>query len=115
MRGAQVAAVSRFAARPMKIVGRDQRPPASRTKYIFEQGQVLRPSAEVEVRLMPSGGAEFLADLMSGKSLTEAAKSAMKAYDLLDVSANLAALISAGIFIGYFVPEHAAWIELEVA
>ena len=24
----------------MKIVGRNQRPPASRTKYIFEQGQV---------------------------------------------------------------------------
>jgi Integrase core domain len=36
MHSAQVAAVSRFAARLMKIVGRDQRPPASPTKYIFE-------------------------------------------------------------------------------
>src|ERR1019366_8397979 len=40
MHGAQVAAVSRFAARLMKIVGRDQRPLASRTKYIFEQGHL---------------------------------------------------------------------------
>jgi hypothetical protein len=41
MHGAQVATVARFAARLMKIVGRDQLPPASRTKFIFEQGQPL--------------------------------------------------------------------------
>jgi hypothetical protein len=46
MHGAQVAVVSRFAARLMKIVGRDQRPSASRTW--FEQiatGQALSVTA----------------------------------------------------------------------
>jgi hypothetical protein len=74
---------------------------------------LLRPAAAVEVRLMPSGGEEFLAGLMSGKSLTEAAKSAMNAHSLFDLSANLAALISAGIFVSHSVAEDAAWTETE--
>ena len=76
---------------------------------------LLRPAAAVEVRLMPSGGAEFLAALMSGKSLAEAAKSAMNAHSLFDLSANLAALISAGIFVGHSIAEERACIDAETA
>ena len=62
---------------------------------------VVRPQAEVEVRSMPPGGAEFVAALATGKTLAEATKSAMSPDGLFDLSANLAALIGAGAFIGY--------------
>jgi hypothetical protein len=69
MLGAQVAAVSRFAARPMKIVGRDQRPPASPTKYIFELGQVAK------ARSMPTNDRLRLND---GKDPQDRRKPAVK-------------------------------------
>ena len=73
---------------------------------------IVRPEADVEVRLMPPGGSEFLIALMNGKSLTEAAKSAMNAHSLFDLSANLAALISADVFVGFSSAED-SWIEME--
>ncbi len=62
---------------------------------------VVRPGVEVEVRLMPPGGAEFLTALASGMSLTEATRSVRTEFALFDLSTNLAILVQAGIFIGY--------------
>jgi hypothetical protein len=62
---------------------------------------VTRPAAEVEVRSMPPGGAAFVATLACGQSLTDAARSAMRLSPSFDLAANLAALMSAGIFIGH--------------
>ena len=75
---------------------------------------VMRPAADVEVRSMPFGGAEFLAALASGKTLAEAAKSAMNDSALFELSANLAALISAGVFVGYSIAEDANQTEMAV-
>jgi hypothetical protein len=53
----------------MKIVGRDQRPPASPTKYIFEQGQVAKAGS------MPTNDRLRLND---GKDLQDRRKPAVK-------------------------------------
>lgn len=66
-----------------------------------EDALVARPAAEVEVRVMPEGGAEFVAALKGGRSLAEAAACGFRAHPAFDLSANLAALIGAGIFTGY--------------
>jgi hypothetical protein len=62
---------------------------------------VLRSAAEVEARLMPPGGAEFVTALANGQTAAEATRSAMGASALFDLSANFAALIGAGAFVGY--------------
>ena len=66
-----------------------------------EDTLIIRSAAEVEVRLMPSGGAEFVASLAVGKSASEAALAAVKADRTFDLSASLAGLISAGAFVGW--------------
>jgi len=65
-----------------------------------EDALVVRPAADVEVRSMPLGGAEFIAALASGQSLAEATMSALGADRSFDLSANLAALIGSGVFVG---------------
>ncbi len=72
-----------------------------------EDALVVRPAAEVEVRAMPPAGAEFLNALAPGKSVVEATKTAMTADNRFDLSANLAGLISAGVFVGYTFAEEA--------
>ena len=66
-----------------------------------EDALVVRPGAEVEVRLIPPGGAEFITALASGLSLTEATRRAMTEFALFDLSTNLPMLVQAGAFIGY--------------
>jgi len=66
-----------------------------------EDALVLRPATDVEVRIMPPGGAKFLTTLASGKTLAEAASVAMKDSVLFDIVDNIAALIGAGVFVGY--------------
>lgn len=65
-----------------------------------EDTLILRPAAEVEVRLIAPGGAEFVAVLAAGKSASEAAVAAVKANRAFDLSANLTMLIGAGAFVG---------------
>ena len=67
----------------------------------WEDALVLRSVVEVEVRSMPPGGAEFVTALANGQTATEATRSAMGASARFDLSANFAALIGAGAFVGY--------------
>lgn len=64
-----------------------------------EAALVLRPAADVEVRSIPPGGADFLAALASGKTLAEATRLAMNADARFDLVSNLSALIGAGAFV----------------
>jgi uncharacterized membrane protein len=50
------------------------------------------------VRRLPTGGAVFLSNLMTGQSLGEAAASALQASPAFDIAANIAGLIEAGAF-----------------
>lgn len=63
-----------------------------------EDTLIVRPDAEVEVRSLPPGGAEFIASLASGHTLIEAAKSGLRAATSFDLATNLTALLGAGIF-----------------
>ena len=73
----------------------------------FERGGqdilILRPVAEVEVRLMPEGSAEFLMALANGETVSKALRAAVKANELFDLTANLAGLFEAGAFAGWSI------------
>lgn len=64
---------------------------------------VLRPDAEVEVRLMPEGSADFLMALARGETVAEALRAAVIANELFDLPANLAGLFEAGAFAGWSI------------
>jgi hypothetical protein len=72
-----------------------------------EDALVVRPNADVEMHSLPLGGASFVASLATGDSLLDATKSAMKESSYFELSAELAALIGAGVFVGYRFAEHA--------
>jgi hypothetical protein len=70
-----------------------------------EDALVVRPAADVEVLSMPRGGAEFIRSLANGHSLTAATIEAIRADAAFDLSANLAALIGTGVFVGHSLLE----------
>ncbi|MEO6781625.1 MAG: DNA-binding domain-containing protein [Bradyrhizobium sp.] len=74
---------------------------------------IVRPAIEVEVRLLPPGGAEFVAALAVGKSASEAALAAAKANSAFDLSANLAGLIGAAAFVGWSFGDDAPLMHSE--
>jgi hypothetical protein len=53
---------------------------------------------EVDVRLLPSGNATFLASLIDGATLAEAASKALAETSAFDLSASIAGMIEAGVF-----------------
>jgi hypothetical protein len=59
---------------------------------------ITRPGMDVTVRLLPSGGAVFLAKLASGESLVAAATAASAHSLAFDLSLNIAGMIEAGVF-----------------
>ncbi|MGE0751299.1 MAG: DUF2063 domain-containing protein [Variibacter sp.] len=81
-----------------------------------EDALLVRPDADVEVRLLPPGGAEFIVDLSRGHSLADAVKAAMSIPSSFDLAANLETLISAGVFVGFSLRESAdaALVGLEM-
>ncbi len=66
-----------------------------------EDSLIVRPLANVQVRLVPPGGVAFVRRLAEGAPLGEAANAALAVAEDFDLSANLAGLISAGAFSGY--------------
>ena len=77
-----------------------------------EDALILRPDAEVVVRSLPGGAAEFIAALVEGRNLVQATKSALAADRHFDPSVNLAALIGGGAFTGCRYgsdPQHAVF------
>jgi Putative DNA-binding domain len=63
-----------------------------------EDALITRPDADVIVRHLPEGGAVFLTSLLAGRTLGEAAASALEGAPSFDIAANLAGLIQAGAF-----------------
>lgn len=63
-----------------------------------EDALITRPEFDVTVRRLPPGGAVFAASLASGRSLGEAAASALEASPEFDIASNIAGLIEAGAF-----------------
>jgi hypothetical protein len=62
---------------------------------------IVRPAAEVEVRLLASGGLDFLQALADGMPVLAALKIAMAAGHGFDLTVNLEELMRTGVFVGY--------------
>jgi len=65
-----------------------------------EDALIVRPAAEVTVRTVPPGGADFVAALAEGRTLGESAAAALAAERAFDLAANLAGLVGAGAIAG---------------
>jgi hypothetical protein len=65
---------------------------------IAEDALITRPDLDVVLRRLQPGGATFLDNLMSGRSLGEAAVSALEVSTSFDIAANIAGMIEAGAF-----------------
>jgi hypothetical protein len=63
-----------------------------------EDALVTRPEQDVVVSRLPAGGATFLIDLLEGASLSDAVAAAFQEAPSFDLQANLAGMISAGVF-----------------
>jgi Putative DNA-binding domain len=61
-----------------------------------EDALITRPNLDVFLRRLPPGGATFIESLMSGRSLGEAAASALEISSSFDIAANIAGMIEAG-------------------
>jgi Putative DNA-binding domain len=73
-----------------------ERPLAAVEDWGGEDALMIRPHLDVEVRLLPPGGAAFLLALASGQPLAEAAEAALADHAGFDLAANLAGLIGWG-------------------
>jgi hypothetical protein len=65
-----------------------------------EDALITRPNMNVEVRHLPSGGAVFLAGLVSGRTFSAAASAAFEASPGFDLAGNVAGFLEAGVFCG---------------
>lgn len=65
-----------------------------------EDALIIRSGAEVELRSLPPGGADFLQALCDGGSMLEATEAAMGADRRFGLSVNLSGLMLAGAFVG---------------
>jgi Putative DNA-binding domain len=66
---------------------------------VGEDALIVRPDAEVEVRVVPPGGVAFVTALLAGKTLGTAAEAGQSADARFDLAGNLAGLIGAGAFV----------------
>lgn len=66
-----------------------------------EDALIVRPNGNVDVRLLPPGGASFLGSLAQGTTLMMATEVALSESVSFELSSDLAALIAAGVFVGY--------------
>jgi hypothetical protein len=65
--------------------------------WCSEDALVIRPYLDVEVRLLPPGGAAFLLAIAAARPLGEAAAAAMADHPQFDLTRNLAELIGSGL------------------
>ena len=70
-----------------------------------EDALIVRPYLDVEVRLLPPGGAAFLRALAEGRSLGEAADVALADDAAFDLNGNLAAVIGWGLVRSVVLPQ----------
>jgi Putative DNA-binding domain len=91
---------SRYPAVAIFAMNRADGPVSPLCSSDAEDALVTRPHADVIVSRLPAGGAAFLIALIKGEPLGSAAEAAFDETDSFDLPANLAAMISAGVFAG---------------
>lgn len=66
-----------------------------------EDALIMRPDRSVDVHSLPPGVASFVGSLAEGDTLMSATEAALNESCSFELSPNLAALITAGVFVGY--------------
>ena len=89
---------SEFSAATIFAANRGNEPVGRIDASTPEDALVTRPDVDVVVRRLPPGGATFLAALMAGRSLGEAASAGLSDSAAFDIASNIAGLIEAGAF-----------------
>jgi Putative DNA-binding domain len=89
---------SRFPALSIFVANRGGGPVKRIETFIPEDALITRPDQEVIVRRLPPGGAEFLAQLLRGQPLGDAAALALETSPDFDLARNVAGMIEAGVF-----------------
>src|SRR5262249_17422664 len=87
---------SPFSAVTIFAANRGEGAPGPIDARLPEDALITRPDADVVVRHLPKEGAAFLASLMAGRPLGEAATLASESSPSFDIAANIAGLIQAG-------------------
>lgn len=89
---------SRYPAVAIFAMNRNDGPVTPFRSSEAEDALVTRPEHEVLVSRLPAGGAAFLTHLLEGASLGEAVAAAFHEAPSFDIQANLAGMLSAGVF-----------------
>lgn len=89
---------SAYPAVAIFAMNRGDGPATSLKSSAAEDALITRPDMEVDVRLLPPGNATFLASLINGATLAEAASIALDETSMFDLTASIAGMIEAGIF-----------------
>ncbi len=90
---------SRYAAVTIFATNRKEGPVEAIDAGEPEDALITRPGADVIVRRLAPGEAEFLSALVVGRALGEAAGAAIAAHPEFDIGAALATLIESGAFV----------------
>ena len=98
---------SRYAAVAIFAMNKARGPVSSLCASEAQDALVTRPGLEVEVARLPAGGAACLLALLKGLPLGLAASAAFEEAADFDLPANLAAMISAGVFTAVQMERHA--------
>jgi hypothetical protein len=89
---------SRFSAVTIVAANRSNNPVDRIDASTPEDALITRPDLDVVLRRLPQGGASFIENLISGRSLGEAAASAIEISSFFDIASNIAGIIEAGAF-----------------
>jgi hypothetical protein len=77
-----------------------------------EEALVMRPAAEVEVRTLNPGAAPFIAGLMAGETVSQAAAGPLEHQSGFDLAATLAALLKVGAVVGWSMSQDTPRVDL---
>ncbi|WP_454726805.1 MULTISPECIES: HvfC/BufC family peptide modification chaperone [Cupriavidus] len=69
-----------------------------------EDALVVRPDAEVDVRVLPPGAAAFIEALAAGLPVASATRTALRDHPAFDLAATLRGLLDAGAVTGWHAP-----------
>jgi Putative DNA-binding domain len=89
---------SRFSAVTIFAANRDDATAGRIDASVPEDALITRPDLDVVVRHLPAGSAVFLASLIAGQLLGEAAALALDASPMFDIASAIAGMIEAGAF-----------------
>lgn len=89
---------SRYPAVAIFTMHKAEGEPLPLSSHNAEDALITRPGMDVIVSRLPEGGAAFLTGLLAGDPLGAAAAAAFGEAPSFDLSANLAGMISAGVF-----------------